>query len=317
MRSRSQLSELNERQSLIGIIILVTVAISAIILILSKIYLDRNNDPTLETPSFTIQSNNFPTIQLGHYALWGRRNDESILFIKRFNSIDNQIKNLDGSDLTELSLEGLNELKDFFVTIENEGDRDETPNNFILMESQILEGRSELKFELIIPETDSTLMLATPTDGNSTINELSGLWFKDAKEELPGLNLPLSPQRFKYEIRLINTVADNSLLIGRFDNVREEDNSRIYSLTSESFKFPGEDLLRNLPEPMEAPLNLANGDYQVIVSLEPDIDGVDITGEDVFLRLLSKEIHQNSPERQNIILETDYKPIQLRIEIND
>ena len=68
---------------------------------------------------------------------------------------------------------------------------------------------------------------------------------------------------------------------------------------------------------MEAPLNLANGDYQVIVSLEPDIDGVDITGEDVFLRLLSKEIHQNSPERQNIILETDYKPIQLRIEIND
>ena len=61
----------------------------------------------------------------------------------------------------------------------------------------------------------------------------------------------------------------------------------------------------------------ANGDYQVIVSLEPDIDGVDITGEDVFLRLLSKEIHQNSPERQNIILETDYKPIQLRIEIND
>ena len=143
------------------------------------------------------------------------------------------------------------------------------------------------------------------------------MWFKDAKEELPGLNLPLSPQRFKYEIRLINTVADNSLLIGRFDNVREEDNSRIYSLTSESFKFPGEDLLRNLPEPMEAPLNLANGDYQVIVSLEPDIDGVDITGEDVFLRLLSKEIHQNSPERQNIILETDYKPIQLRIEIND
>ena len=104
-------------------------------------------------------------------SLWGRRNDESILFIKRFNSIDNQIKNLDGSDLTELSLEGLNELKDFFVTIENEGDRDETPNNFILMESQILEGRSELKFELIIPETDSTLMLATPTDGNSTINE--------------------------------------------------------------------------------------------------------------------------------------------------
>jgi hypothetical protein len=317
MRRRSQLSELNERQSLIWIIIIASVAISALILILSKIYLDRNNNPTPEIPSFTLQTENFPTIQLGHYALWGRKNDESILFIKRFNSIDNQIKNLDGRDLTELSLEKLNELNSFFVTIENEGDRDETPNNFILMESQILEGKSELKFELSIPKTDSTFMLATPTDGNSTINELSGLWFKDADEELPSLNLPLSQQNFIYEIRLINTIANNSLLIGRFDNPREEDNSKIYSLTSEGFKFPGEDLLRNLPEPLEAPLNLANGDYQVVVSLEPDIDGVDITGEDIFLRLLSKQIPQNSPEKENIILEADYKPIQLRIEIND
>jgi hypothetical protein len=317
MRRRSQLSELNERQPLIGIIIVVTIIISALILIVSKFYLDGKNQTIAPSPSMTLQSDNFPTIQLGHYAIWGRKDDNSVVFIKRFNSIDNQLKNLDGSDLTELYLEGLDDIQSIFVTIESEGDRDETPNDFVLMDSEIVQNRAELIFDLDIPESENYFILATPTDGNSTINEMSGLWFKDEVDELPGLKLPNSPQKFKYEARIINPVVERALYLGRFDNVKEEDNSKIYSLSSEGFKFPGEDLLRNLPEPLEAPLNLANGNYQIIVSLEPDSDGIDNTGEDVFLRLLSLEIPRNSAELQNIPMNTDYKPIQLTIELNE
>ena len=111
MRRRSQLSELNESQSLIWVIIFLSVIISAAILIISKVYLDRTSEPIPTTPSINIQSDNFPTIQLGHYAMWGKREDESVLLIKRFNSIDNQLKNLDGTDLKELSLDGLREIK--------------------------------------------------------------------------------------------------------------------------------------------------------------------------------------------------------------
>lgn len=317
MRRKSQLSELNEKQSLIAVIIIASIIISAFILVLSKIYLDRKNEPIKQIPSITIESQNFPTIQLGHYAIWGRREDDSILFIKRYNSINNQLKNLDGTDLTELSLEGLGELVEFFVTIENEGDRNETPNTFILMESEIVDNRAELKFEADIPQGDNNFMLASPTDGNSTINELSGLWFKRAEEDLPSLYLPISPPLFKYEARIINTVEENILNIGRFGNVREEDNSKIYSLNNEGFKYPGEDFLRNLPEPLEAPLNLANGDYQVIISLEPDIEGIDLSGNDVFVQILTAEIPQNSQDHQNIPMQTVYKPIELNIQLND
>lgn len=317
MRRRSQLSELNEKQSLIGIIIIVSIIISALILILSKIYLDKTTEPIQQIPSIKIQSDNFPTIQLGHYAMWGRREDGSVLFIKRFNAIENQLRNLDGTDLTELTLEGLEEINKIFVTIENEGDRDEVPNSYILMDSEIIGNMAELKFEVTIPEGDNSFILASPTDGNSTINELSGLWFINANEDIPSLNLPNSPHLFRYETRIINTVNEQILTLGRFENVREEDNSKIYSLNTEGFKYPGEDLLRNLPQPLEAPLNLANGDYKVIVSLEPDVDGNDLTGEDVFLNILSAEIPQDSTEQQNILMQIVYKPIELTIELND
>lgn len=317
MRRRSQLSELNESQSLIWVIIFLSVIISAAILIISKVYLDRTSEPIPTTPSINIQSDNFPTIQLGHYAMWGKREDESVLFIKRFNSIDNQLKNLDGTDLKELSLDGLREINKIFVTIENEGDRDEIPNNFTFMEAEITENIAQLKFSIDIPEGDNFFILATPTDGNSTINELSGIWFKKAEEDQPGLTLPNAPQSFKYETRISNTVEEKTLNLGRFDNVREEDNSKIYSLSNEGFMYPGEDLLRNLPEPLDAPLNLSNGDYQVIISLEPDLDGIDLTGDDIFLSILSTTIPQNSTEQQNIPLELAYIPIELTIEIND
>lgn len=317
MRKRSQLSELYERQSLIWVIIIVSILISAIILIISKVYLDNANEPTTSSPSITLQSDNFPTIQMGHYAIWGRKEDSSVIFIKRFNAIDNRLRNLDGTELSELSAEGLEDLQSIFVTIENEGDRDANPNDFLFLDSTVEGNKVKLKFEVSIPEGENSFLLASPTDGNSTINELSGLWFKKADENLASLNLPNSPQLFKYEARIINSGDKQTLNLGRFDNVKEEDNSRIFSSSSEGFKFPGEDLLRNLPVPLEAPLNLANGDYQIIVSLEPDVDGIDITGDDIFLMLLSMNIPKNTPERVNIPLQVLYKPIELSIEFND
>lgn len=317
MSRRSQLSELNERQSLIWIIIAVSILLSLLILVSSKFYLDNNPINEEQVPSITIESENFPTIQLGHYTLWGKRDDGTILFIKRFNSINNRLVNLDETELKSLTLKDLDEIISTFVTIENEGDRDETPNELILMETEITNNEANMKFHIDFPSEGNFFILATPTDGNSTINELSGIWFTDETRTNPGLTFQTPPKYFKYETRIINNFENKTLKIGRFDNVLEEDNSKIYSLSSDGFKFPGEDLLRNIPLPLEAPINLANGNYEVIVSLEPDINGVDITGDEVFLPLVNKTIALNTPAEEIVTLDSIYEPIQMKIKFNE
>lgn len=317
MSSRSHLSELNEKRSMIFTIIIASLIISFSILFLSKLYLDRKYTETKDVQTISINSVNFPTIQLGHYALWGITKSDTTLFLKRFNAIDEQLKNLDGSDLLQLQIEPTVDLESLFVTIENEGDRDEIPNDFIFMESKLTDKKALLTFVLDISDSDNSFILSSPTDGNSTINEQSGVWFKDAKENKNSLTLPKLPSHFRYQARVFNSSNDKPLNVGSFTNTAEADDSRVYSLSFDGYNYPGEDFLRNLPQPLEAPLNLANGEYSINISVEPFKDNTDPTGDDVFLEILTADIASNYKPQESINLNLTYLPIEMNIEIDE
>ena len=59
--------------------------------------------------------------------------------------------------------------------------------------------------------------------------------------------------------------------------------------------LPGEDFVANLPDSIAPPVDLANGSSQIIITVEPDIDGTDPTGEGAFsLRPWAASIPRNA-----------------------
>ena len=55
-----------------------------------------------------------------------------------------------------------------------------------------------------------------------------------------------------------------------------------YSGNEDGPPFPGEDLLRNAPMGVDFPADLADGNSEVVVSIEPDLDGTDPAGPNPF-----------------------------------
>jgi len=318
MRKKSELSDLTENSSHIFVIIVLAVLISLMILIAAKIYQDQHLQPEKQTTVLTFESDNFPTLQFGHYALWNVSSSDQHQFLKRFNSVNNQLVSLDGSDLTSIEIDDDTEITQLAVTIEMEGDRDEIPNNFELMLGPVVESRANLKFDMEIPIQNNSFVLATPSDGNQTINELSGIWFVDRDLERESLSLPeLNNSMFIYQARVINTQINQTLMIGRFRDPKSPDDFQNHSLTFQVFNFPGEDFLRNLPDGLEPPLNLSNGNYRVIISLEPFFNDSDFTGDDIFIELFNTDISSTLPPHTPQILDYKFRPITLSIEIND
>lgn len=317
MRKKSELSDLTENPSRIFVIIILAVVVSLLILIVAKIYQDRTHEPTIETTRLTLESDNFPTLQLGHYALWSVLPEDQYTFLKRFNSVNNQLVSLDGSVLTTLDLPNTDTITRLAITIEREGDRDEKPNNFVFMHSTVEDDHAKLEFNIEVPPTHNSFLLATPSDGNLTINELSGIWFINEDLEQPSLNLPeLENLPFIYQAGVINTQSNQYLTIGKFRDYAQPDDFQSHTLNTEGFNLPGEDFLRNLPDGLEPPLNLTNGNYQVIISLEPFLDGDDFTGEDIFLELFKSEISTTLPAHTTQILDLKFRPITLTVNID-
>ncbi len=318
MRKKSELSDLTDNSSRIFMIILVAVSLSFFLLISAKFYQNRNTTTDRQVITLTLKSDSFPTLQLGHYALWNITPSGQYQFLKRFNSVEGQLVSLNKDNLTTLDIDTDTEITELTVTIEKEGDRDQVPNNFELMRGPFINSKAYLEFNVETPVQDSNFVLATPSDGNLTINELSGVWFVDNKLENGSLSLSeINKPNFTYQAIITNTQTDEVLMIGRFRNPKSSDDFQNYSLNSKVFNYPGEDFLRNLPEGLEPPLNLSNGNYHVIISLEPFISGSDFTGEAVFLELFNTHIPSNLSPHTSQALDYTFKPIVLSIEKND
>lgn len=311
MRERN---ELNDNPRIVFTIIFLTIIASISILIWAKFY-SNSPSPKNEEKSILLEAQNIPTLQLGHYALWTQDGDGKYRFLKRFNTVNSELVSLDGSKLKNLVIDDIGLPKYFIVTIENEGDRDEKIGQ-IFMKGLIEGGLSSLIFDIPKPESPSSFFLASPTDGNNTINEQSGLWFTN-EQNTASLNLPILPEGFIFEARVVHRKSATFMSMGSFEQINEEDSLSSFSLTEKGFSYPGEDFLANLPENLDAPLNLANGDFEVIVSIEPNIKGSDITGEEVFSKLFHADIPKGLEPHVSHPLEYNFIPTELNIRIND
>ena len=114
-----------------------------------------------------------------------------------------------------------------------------------------------------------TYILATPTDGNDDMNELSGVWFLDPSGPSAGLALPTLPNGWKYEGWAV--MGNTAVSTGTFTSVSGNDESALFSGTTASAPmYPGEDFLMNAPSGLTFPTDLSGG--TMVISVEPDPD---------------------------------------------
>jgi len=123
----------------------------------------------------------------------------------------------------------------------------------------------------------------------------------------PSLILPEAPKGWKYEgWALYQGVL---LTTGRFQRARGIDEFSGYSGgASTGPNFPGEDFLRNTPEGLSLsfPINLADGTSKIFLTIEPDIEGVDPTGDGQFmLRPFSADIAKDAKDHESFNLTKD------------
>jgi hypothetical protein len=161
--------------------------------------------------------------------------------------------------------------------------------------------RASLSFEgMAFNGAKGEYMLATPTDGNNNINERSGVWFGDYQTNDSALRLPPLKRGWVYEGWAI--VDGRPLTTGRFTSPVLGDRFSGFSDTQANApRIPGEDFLRNPPVEvfpgLQFPVDLAG---QVIrVSLEPDVEGIDPTGQAPFgVAVLEGEVPNRAEPRE-------------------
>lgn len=179
----------------------------------------------------------------------------------------------------EMDIEDLEKATSFLLSIEPESGSSEEPSKTRILAGRFSESEAKLTMDhgnaigTDLTSATGKYILATPTDGNSSSNENSGVWWIDPNNGPGrGLNLPELPEGWKYEGWAI--VDGVPLSTGKFRSVVRADESDKYSeTTAPGFDFPGEDFLVNAPSEVNFPLNLAGN--TVAITVEPDPDNSD------------------------------------------
>jgi len=163
----------------------------------------------------------------------------------------------------------------FVLTIEAAGDTDAIPSDTHLLAGDIAEGVAELTINhgaalgIDFASAGGEFVLATPTDGDRTNDEYSGVWFLTFPGPVPGLDLPELPAGWTYEGW---TVIDGlPVTTGTFLRVNASDDAAPYSGSVRTPNFPGEDYLRNAPAGLTFPTDLSGA--TVFITIEPAGDG--------------------------------------------
>ncbi|WP_406659654.1 anti-sigma factor [Methanolobus sp. ZRKC3] len=209
-------------------------------------------------------------LEEGVYEGWVITGEEK-LSVGTFNAGD-EISFDVGQDLSSADL--------VVITIEPENDADADPSGIVILAGELEGGMAELEFPLDLSEATGTYILATPTNGADT-DEASGIWFLQLPlPPTPGLDLPELPDGWVYEGWVVN--QGQPITSGRFTAVDEVDFFDDYSSVEPGPPFPGEDYLVNAPEGVVFPIDLADGESLAVISIEPDMDGVDPTGASPF-----------------------------------
>lgn len=249
-----------------------------------------------------------PTINQGAYALWQVKEEGQFLLVKLFR-YDNKgfLTDLAGKPLNNIFPVAGNDFtqaSSFLVTIEKGDEQPVTPSETIVLTGNKPKGNNwSLSFPVDLSTVSGSYMLATPTNGPQT-NETAGVWFVKVagnSREQASLSLPVAPAGWVYEGWV--TAGNNTLTAGRFTSPASKDNFSNYSGPRSFPPYPGEDYLTNAPVDKDVtfPLNLADGQSRVLISLEPGSLNEDPTGNSRFdLNLLEAAIAEGAEDH------TDY-----------
>ncbi len=202
------------------------------------------------------------------YALY-LRTDGSTNFVKLLNSASgsyNLVQEIPGSQI--------NSSKEFILSIVKTA----TPDSILMLNNKgiiLLEGKLNSNDAQLtqnsVKEAEGKYLLATPTDGNSSVDEKSGVWFMDslAIGGKKGLLIPDLASAWTYEAWV--EVSGQILSLGKFASASSKVNAAPYSNNiAPGYNFPGGDLLVNAPAGLTFPVNLENA--KVAISLEPLVD---------------------------------------------
>jgi hypothetical protein len=193
------------------------------------------------------------------------------------------------------------------VTIEPVPDPDPAPSGIVVLMGEPGEQVARLSFPVDLSSVAGSLVLATPTDSDAS-NEAAGIWFLDPAGPGPSLRLPELPVGWIWEGWGVTHGVP--LTTGRFSSASEADLSAPFSGPVAAPPFPGEDFLENLPAGVTSPVNLADGSSMAVISIEPDLEGVDPTGEDPFaVKPLKGAIPAGVADHQPVVLTLDLSEV--------
>lgn len=238
-----------------------------------------------------------PSLTQGHYQAWVNHSDQ-IRPLGAFKPAENnQVQRLDGTPFNPQAAVASKDT--VFITIEPGEDEVSAPSKSVILTGTLnTQGQANMSFKAIdLSKASGVFTLATPTSPDS--DPKTGLWFAKTDGQTltgPGLNLPDAPTGWKYEGQVI--FKGVAVEIGRFAKPDRPDEFNKFTLNPDKTpNFPGEDFLQKSPGQlgMDFPIDLTTGEWQVVISLEPDNDGQDPTGSDMFfLQPLKADIAQGA-----------------------
>ena len=164
-----------------------------------------------------------------------------------------------------------NDATTFVLSIEPENDSDPAPAATKILAGDFSGSSAELSIANIgdFSNAEGKYILATPTNGMPT-NENSGIWFLNLSTGSPevGLTLPTLPDGWKYEGWTV--INGTPVTTGKFTDVATTDEAAPYSDSLPGPPFPGEDFLKNAPDGLTFPTDIAGG--TAVISIEPEPD---------------------------------------------
>ena len=247
-----------------------------------------------------ISFSNLKPLKQGHFELWAQHKNKATSLGKFNLNEKGAMVDLEGKETFLKSEYDISEVDKILISVEPDDGKDASPSGILILEGEVHGGRADLSFKAInLAKASGEYFLGTPSYSKDS-DLPGGVWFAkpagtDFSKQDESLILGKAPKGFVYEGWIFH--RDKFISTGRFRSPAGDDDFSGHSGFKRYPDYPGEDFLINEPEGLdfEFLVDLTDGESRVMVSLEPDIEGEDPTGDEPFqLQFLQAEIPETA-----------------------